>query len=153
MKNLRRTVRKIILENNQNTRYTNLLGLLDSYDLINVQQGIEICTALGFAEVTEHVVHKGLSPNAKSRGDKGINRCYHAYTLKLNKPFMEYIDQVFDGNGNKSPNQNVSRLHDFKFRNLAPRIIQVFASDENEKWSNVTEEWNDPSVTEVVLPV
>jgi len=161
MKLLRETIRKLILENINTSKYEHLASMLDAHEFQVVQQAIEVMqyapdmNADGkmYAKVNRHIIHKGLSPSAQSRGEKGINRCHHVFTLELNRPFMEYMDKMFDEHGNKSPGQNIVSTHNFKFRNFGPDTIKVFAEDENQKWSDVCEEWNDPSVLQIEMPV
>ena len=161
VKLLRETIRKLILESINNSKYEHLVSMLDGYELQTVQQAIEMMqyapdpNADGkvYATVKRHIIHKGLSPSAQLRGEKGIGRCHHEYTLELNKPFMQYMGEIFDKYGDKTQSENIMATHNFKLRNLGPSTIKVFAEDDNEKWMNVCEEWNDKSVLQVEMPV
>ena len=142
MKQLRKTIRKILLESEQNPQYEKLLSLLDSYDLQNVQQGIELCGALGLGTIVKHVVKKG---GAKG---KGIS---HVFTFKPSRHFMEYFSRVFDENQGSSPNNHIYQAGDmYSFSNFRKREIEIFAQDMTEKWSDYSEDmWEE----EVELPV
>ena len=142
MKLLRETIRKILLESEQNQQYEKLFPLLDSYDLQNVQQGIELSSALGFGEVVKHVVKKG---GAKGRGIS------HVFTFKPSRPFMEYVSRVFDENQGSSPNSHIYQAGDmYSFSNFRKRELEIFAQDPTEKWSDYSEDmWED----EVELPI
>ena len=139
---LRKTIRKILLENEQNTQYKKLLSLLDSYDLQNVQQGIELCDALGLGKVVKHVVKKG---GAKGRGIS------HVFSFKPSRPFMEYVSRVFDENGGSSPNSHIYQAGNmYSLSNFRKREIEIFAQDVTERWSDYSEDmWED----EVELPI
>ena len=134
----------MLLESEQNQQYEKLLSLLDSYDLQNVQQGIELCGALGLGTIVKRVVKKG---GAKG-GFKAIS---HVFTLKLSRPFMKYFNRVFDENQGSSPNSHIYLAGDmYSFSNFRKREIEIFAQDVTERWSDYSEDmWED----EVELPI
>ena len=144
MKLLRETIRKILLESEQNPQYEKLLSLLDSYDLQNVQQGIELCGALGLGKVVKHVVKKG----GANGGSKAIS---HTFTFKPSQSFMKFVNQVFDENQGSSPKRNIYLVGDlYSFSNFRKREIDIYAQDETERWSDYSEDmWED----EVEVPL
>jgi len=133
-------------EETEMNEFENLLVLLDSYDLDSVEQGIELCVALGFAEVVQHLVKRGAS-------NGGFNSVTHVYSLELTKPFWEWFSKVFAAQaGDFSPNENIFKVKEYdpSRGTSVRRNIEIFAHDASESWSEYSE---DRFEKEVKLPL
>lgn len=148
MKLLRKTIRKIILESINNSKYESLAPMLDSYELEAVQPAIEMIrfapdpNANGepYAELVSHIIHRGNSPmgqmnvrqsSISDQGTIGVSRqrddaCYHIFSLKLNPSFLEYMKQTDPTN---------------MFLQDAGEPTKIFAENVNETWSEVSEKY------------
>ena len=132
MKQLRRTIRKLLIENKNNKRYENLFNLLDSYDLDVVEEGIELLLGMELGQVTSHTARRG-GPS----GFKGVQRVFE---LELSQEFMEYVNKVFEANRGMSPKRNIHQ------GDGPLRSIQIFAEDTGETWSDVCDDRFEKSV-------
>ena len=139
MDELRKTIRTILLENERDGNYKKLLSFLDSYDLGFVEQGIELCLALGLGEVVKHVIRKG--------GRGGFGGCTHIFTMKLTRPFNEFFLQLFQFNRGMSPNKNIFQEDPYQ-NNLK---IEIFAQDPSESWKEVT--GGDRTINQIEMPL
>ena len=150
MKQLRKVIRRIILEAIDNSKYESLVSMLDSYELESVQPAIELIgyapdplsNGEPYAEIISHTIHRGNSPMAQMnvnyrsisqlKGTVGSSgqrddACYHIFKLKLNPSFLEYLEQVDPEN---------------MFLQNSVEPTQIFAEDANETWSDVSEKYN-----------
>ena len=149
VKLLRETIRKLILESINTSKYESLASMLDSYDVEAVQPAIEMIrfapdpNANGepYAELVSHTIHRGNSPMAQlnvrhsSISDQGTvgtsaqreDACYHMFKLKLNPSFLEYMKKI----------DPVSM-----FLQNAGEPTMIFAENQNEKWSDVSAKYN-----------
>ena len=139
MNTLRKTIRTILQENEQEGKYEKLLSFLDSHDLEFVEQGIELCAGLGLGEVVKHVIRKG--------GNLGFGSCTHIFTMKLTRPFNEFFLQLFEFNRGMSPNKNI--FHEDPYQNNLK--IQIYAQDPSETWKEIS--GGDRSINQVEVPV
>ena len=116
MKLLRQTIRRMILESIDTSKYESLAPMLDSYELGSVQPAIEmigyapdpLSNGEPYARLVSHTIHRGNSPMAQrnvrhsSISDQGTvgaskqreDACYHMFTLELNPSFLEYMKGI-----------------------------------------------------------
>jgi len=149
MKLLRQTIRRIILETIDTSKYENLMHMLDSYELDSVQPAIEMIRFAPdplsnnelYAELISHTIHRGNSPMAQlnvrnsSISDQGTvgdskqkeDACYHMFTVQLNSSFLEYMKEADPTN---------------MFLQDAGEPTKIFAEDANETWSDVSAKYN-----------
>ena len=149
MKLLRETIRRIILETIDNSKYESLVSMLDSYELESVQPAIELIGYAPdplsndepYAEIISHTIHRGNSPMAQLnvnyrsvsqlKGTVGSSNqrddaCYHIFKLRLNPSFLEYMKQADPEN---------------MFLQNSVEPTQIFAENANETWSDVSEKY------------
>ena len=162
MKQLRKVIRRIILEAIDNSKYESLVSMLDSYELESVQPAIELIgyapdplsNGEPYAEIISHTIHRGNSPMAQMninyrsisqlKGTVGSSQqrddaCYHIFKLKLNSSFLEYLNQAEPEN---------------MFLQNSVEHTQIFAEDAIETWSDVSEKYNaKKSDYQVTVPV
>ncbi len=150
MRQLRKVIRKMILESMDNSKYESLLSMLDSYELGSVQPAIELIgyapdplsNGEPYAEIISHTIHKGNSPMAQLnvnyrsitqlKGTVGSSEqrddaCYHVFKLNLNPSFLEYMKEADPTN---------------MFLQDAGEPTKIFAEDVNETWSDVSNKYN-----------
>ena len=89
MKSLRKTIRKILVENQQH--HKKLVTLMIDDTIENVRQGTELASALGYIQELDYDVEKF----------PGVRSTWHKWKFKVEKPLYDMLCDAyenFDGN-------------------------------------------------------
>ena len=110
MKHLRRTIRKLILENQQHCE--KIVDMILSSDLANINQALELALTMGYVTDLQHDVHPpGFSPYARHVWRMNVDPEFEAAIEKKYRIDFKSFLQIFYGMTARKPGEIKIQLY------------------------------------------